>query len=287
MIKTKKITKETKEQIVKTYKSKPITLMELANLFGLSEPTVLKILKEYRVELWKKNRLFSPELQEDYFSTIDSHEKAYFLGLITTDGCVFWKNKKNAFLSIELKASDKYILEEFMRLMKCNRKLVFNKKSRTYTATITSSKLVKQLENYNIKSNSSFTQEMSKNIPSEYLSSYIRGIIDGDGSFGFYSRPNRKVHSKSMRLCSGSKIFLEQFIDVLTQTLNIEPVEIHKNKKDHTFSIEIKRNNDLETLINFLYKSDNEPCLLRKREIAEKILSEIRQYRDNHRNMAS
>ena len=35
---------------------------------------------------YTKTQIFNPDIKEDYFENIDSQEKAYFLGLIISDG---------------------------------------------------------------------------------------------------------------------------------------------------------------------------------------------------------
>ena len=138
----KHISDETKEKLTEEYNRCPTTLEQMATKYGISRPSVRKILSQYSVQVWAKEKLFSPNLNEKYFEKIDSHKKAYFLGLITTDGCVFWKNSRRAFLSITLKKSDRYVLEDFMHDICCRRKLVYSDRSDTFTATVTSSKVV-------------------------------------------------------------------------------------------------------------------------------------------------
>jgi hypothetical protein len=276
---SKKIPKEIKEDIVDFYKLHPVTIDFMCEKYGYSAPTILKILSQYGVKAWSKNKLFSPYLNEDYFNTINSHKKAYFLGLLTTDGCVFWKNKKHASVTVELQARDKYILEELLASVYSNRKLVYTKKSNTYTATITSTKMIKDLEQYHIEPKSSLTQKFYTKLPDKYLPDYYRGLIDGDGSFAFYSRPKRSVHRKAIRMCSGSLSFMEDFIDTLSSQLGVDIVKIKHSEEDHLYECAWTRNDDLETIINFLYSTKG-PYLTRKKETADKILREIREYRD-------
>ena len=132
----KHISDETKEKLTEEYNRCPTTLEQMATKYGISRPSVRKILSQYSVQVWAKEKLFSPNLNEKYFEKIDSHKKAYFLGLITTDGCVFWKNSRRAFLSITLKKSDRYVLEDFMHDICCRRKLVYSDRSDTFTATV-------------------------------------------------------------------------------------------------------------------------------------------------------
>lgn len=278
----KHITRETKEALVKEYKERPVTIEYIAERYHISKPSVGKILAQNHVKPWSLVKIYSPDLEEHYFRDIDSHEKAYFLGLITTDGCVFWKNSRCAFLTITLLDKDKYILEEFMLAVKCNRKLVYNKKQNTWTATVSSAEMVKDLEKYGIHPNSSLTQTFCTDISDRYLPDYIRGIMDGDGSYGYYVRPRRNVHKKRVHLCSGSKVFLETFISHICSRLTLKKPAIKKEKNQNLFYIHWYANDDLETIISFIYSTDG-PFLTRKKEIADRILSEVRQYRDNSR----
>ena len=86
----KKLTEELKAEIIAEYLKQPISLHELELKFNLSHPTVTKVLKD--VPKYKKAQVFNPELNEHFFSNIDSEEKAYFLGLIIADGNIFRSN---------------------------------------------------------------------------------------------------------------------------------------------------------------------------------------------------
>lgn len=257
----------------------------LAEMYELSSPTIIKILKQYHVKIWSRARLFSPSLDEDYFEQIDSPAKAYFLGLITTDGCVFWKKNGSAFLTISLKASDRYILEAFMSEIRCNRRLVYDRRANCYTATVSSNKVVTDLAKYAVVPKSSLTQLFPSNIPSLYVGDYLRGLIDGDGSYGFYSRPRRRVHKKSVRMCSGSKQFISAFIECISKVAGASQVAILQ-EESHLFTCAWYSNDDVEAIISLLYAHGGY-CLTRKKEIADKIAEEIRQYRDNRTCAAS
>lgn len=282
----KHISKELKEMLVKEYKEHPVTIEQIAAKYKISKPSAGKILSQYGAKIWSKEKLFSPDLIEKYFERIDSHNKAYFLGLITTDGCVFWKNSSCGFLTITLKKEDRYVLEDFMRDIRCNRKLVYSSRDDAFTATVTSSRLVSDLGKYNIKPCSSLSQEFYSGLSKEYLADYLRGLIDGDGSFGFYVRPGRNVHKKYICMCSGSLTFIEDFVNFVCKLLGVKRPRIQSITQRNLYDVRWYGKDDIETIINFLY-STNGPCLLRKKEIADRILAEIRQYRDNSYKAAS
>lgn len=81
------ITKELEEEIKKFYLSKPMSLNVVEQKFNLSHPTVSKILKD--IPKYTKAKVFNPDLKEHFFEVIDTEEKAYFLGLLISDGNVF------------------------------------------------------------------------------------------------------------------------------------------------------------------------------------------------------
>lgn len=267
-----------KSDIVEYYLDTPKTISAVAEHFKLSSPTVIKVLDEFKVKRWSRAKQYSPELDERYFAKINSHEKAYYLGLLTTDGCVFWVNDKRAVVTITLKSEDRYILKGWMEAIKCNRKIVHNEDD-TYTATVTSTAMVKDLEKYNVYPNSSTTQEFSHDIPTKYLPDYYRGLLDGDGSYGYYPRPKRNVHRKIIRMCSGSKKFMREFIETLSEEIDITESSIQYTERDHTYVCGWTTNDDMWALIKFIYSTDG-PYMIRKKKIADKIIKEIRQYRD-------
>ena len=72
---------------------------------------------------------------------------------------------------------------------------------------------------------------------------------------------------------------MEDFIDVLSSQLGVNRVKIKHSEEDHLYECAWTRNDDLETIIIFLYSTKG-PYLTRKKETADKILREIREYRD-------
>lgn len=106
-----KLTKELKENVVSYYATRPMNLDEVSNKFNICKPKIIEIFKEYNVVTYSKNQIFNPNFNERYFENIDSEIKAYFLGLMFTDGNVFIKEtettKTVAQISLTLKYEDR------------------------------------------------------------------------------------------------------------------------------------------------------------------------------------
>ena len=245
----KKLTFEEKKEIATFYKSQPITHQEVCNKFDISDQTLIKILKFFKCKEWSKARLFSPNLQEDYFEEINTNEKAYFLGILITDGNVFIKNKTYK-VSITLQEQDKYLIEEFCKEIKLNKKVTSDCRG-CYSVQVCSKKMCEDLRKYHISPNKTFTIKLPQ-IDDKYMSHFLRGCVDGDGSVGFYERKNRCSHKKIIRLCSASKTFLEEVKNYLSQKLGIGGF-IREEKKDKLFQIYYNENNDVYKLISYLY----------------------------------
>lgn len=271
----KHITKEQKEEIVRLYKTKPMTQEEVAHRFNISLPSVTKILREYKVKPYSKAQLFSPCLNENYFDTIDSEEKAYFLGLIITDGCIHKTKGKQPLVALTLQESDKYILERFKNAIQSNKNVTHDGRG-CANINILSRKMVESLRQYGIMERKSLFTVFPKNIPRELYPHLIRGILDGDGSISFYARCGRKSHVKAVRFCQGNEQFLKDLVDCLYDICGATKINIYQ-ERDSLWSIAYRKDDSMMKIIQCLYK-DATIYLTRKKHLCDLICDEIIKY---------
>ena len=220
-------------------------------------------------------------MKEDYFQNIDSDKKGYFLGLLITDGNVYdgYKSKAHQInINLTLQNRDKYILESFKEELCLNKKITEDGRGCSQLS-IMSSQMAKDLKQYGVVPQKTFSARFPFNVSKKYYNSVFRGILDGDGSVGFYSRPNHRTHFKRLTICSASKAFLEDLQLLLKQELEIEPNSIYK-EKENLWSISYGKKEALEKIIKWTYK-ENSICLERKKEKCDLILEEISKHRDN------
>lgn len=156
------ISNELKQEIINFYLSRPMSQKELSDKFNLSLPTIGKILKD--TPKYSKARVFNPDLVEDYFQTIDSEEKAYFLGLIISDGNVFiGDDGRQASISITLDLNDEYILNAFKNAVKTN--TIIGKDGRGCgTIAVRSNIMANDLKKYGVVPRKSFITYLPNNI---------------------------------------------------------------------------------------------------------------------------
>lgn len=145
----------------------------------------------------KPHRCFSVE-------KVDSPFKAYWLGLMITDG---WIDKRG---TIYLSMSDKDVIEFVSKIL--GKKYTVIKKDGAldqYRIAFNSPDLLKQIEDRGIHNNKSKTKRSVAFSPEEekYYPYYIRGVIDGDGWI--------RKDGGEFFICSGSLEFINDIKDIL------------------------------------------------------------------------
>lgn len=268
---SKHLTNQTRNEIIKTYLSKPMTLSELSSISGYSIPTLIKVLDDNHISRYSRTKLFSPNINESFFECIDTEEKAYFLGLILADGCVYTKKNKHL-LSITLKDEDAYIIERFIEAIHSNRKLTGDGRGCS-EIQIHSEKMVNDLAKYGIVDNKSLNTIMP-HINNTLMCHFVRGVFDGDGNANFAKPTKRRHHKKTIRFCQGSYIFLEELKTTLHKQTGTTIPNTFK-EKENLWSISYGSNQDMTLLIEYMYENATiklERKWLRCKLILEEIL---------------
>lgn len=164
------------------------------------------------------------KVNEDIFKTIDTGEKAYWLGFLYADGSVTFENGRYV-LELGLKAEDVNHLEKFKRFIDTDAKIddkLVKLKGKKYMAkriAIHNKKFVQNL----IKNgctprkslNLSFPDEPI--LPKEFVNDFIRGYLDGDGNIKKF---DRNTYNPQVYV---SFTGTEEFLTSLCKWLDVNP----------------------------------------------------------------
>jgi hypothetical protein len=143
---------------------------------------------------------------------------AYIIGLLLTDGNVY----KNT-ISIELQAQDKDILYKIADFI--GGKVTSRLEEKYFKWRINSAKLVKDLSDFNIRPNKTFTIRLP--YIQDFSKPLLRGCFDGDGSFYLHKNGPRA------EFCSANKLFIQDIIHAIYHTCGIHKVNIREKwRKD-------------------------------------------------------
>lgn len=179
------------EQVIELI-DKGLSVSEISRELNHPMSSVSSVIK--RFSLKPKKNLNENILYDEYFDSIDSDEKAYFLGFLIADGTISAKKRSNGRIGILINEEDSYILEKLKLEIKSKNKIyirtntkgAINRKPQAlfrWTSRHMSETLINK---YGITPNKTQNTSFELNfnlIPEEFWGGLIRGFIDGDGSF--------------------------------------------------------------------------------------------------------
>lgn len=253
----------------------------IAKQCKVSDKTILYWLRKFNInirtrkESLEKTNARKYKLNENYFKEIDCPKKAYWLGLLMADGTMR-EYKNNRFqLSLELKESDKYIIEKLNNDIESNYIITISDNSHCGTKrarlVITNNNFAKNLLTKGIIPRKTGKEYIPK-MPKELYRDFIRGFFDGDGSIQFTK--NNRVRSK-FHLVSCSKKILNQIKKILEVEASVKFANksLHnKSGMNHIHELETSTLTEIAKIYDYLYY-DNCVCLERKENIFKAFLS--------------
>ncbi len=232
------------------------------------ENTIINILKRNNCDI--RPRGVPTYFNKRYFKVIDTEAKAYFLGLLLTDGNVYKAKRRTPQyrIQISLKYDDIEIIEKFKEELNATTKIShYIKNGRNECIFgVHSKEMAADLALYGICERKTFNTELSSLVPKELYPHYIRGVFDGDGTvflsgkyksltFGFY----------------GTHKLVSQVKQYLTKQIHISDNSIFD--KETVSFITFSKIKDVKNFYNLLY-SDSHFYLRRKKNVFEKYLKD-------------
>lgn len=275
MGRTLQIPKEVEEKVISNYLDKKLSLINSGKEFGLTQKVVERILRDYGVkkrtyaEAKQNSRTYSCD--DNYFK-VQSHNMAYILGLLASDGSVA---KNENLVSVVLKSEDKDLLEKIRKETKVSRPLqtFFGSNTQSdYTSFRNWSKSWKDdLQHYGIVPQKTFKLTPPNLLLPEYRLDYIRGYFDGDGSIYSVESQNRVF----FEISGASKLVIDWIRNELTNNYHIilnKELKETKNNGTIMYKVKIGSREELLKLYKLLYKN-NSLALERKKKQFELLLN--------------
>ncbi len=175
---------------------------------------------------------------EHFFDTIDSEEKAYWLGFLATDGYI--KDRSNNSNCIQkvvclgLQQKDKFHIQSFLNAIQADNPINCEKDRPFCVASVTSDIMCNSLIRLGVTPRKSLTLQFPE-LPSQFIRHYIRGCVDGDGHI---SVRNPKTHTSSLvGVTCGSRDFIESLQHHILVQANIHKNKVYSRTRDETLSI--------------------------------------------------
>lgn len=163
------------EDMLRSYESGE-SVRSIARRYGTSHQVIGPVLKEYSVLLRPHHEATRRHRCDyAYFRTIDTQEKAYWLGFLTADGCITTGNR----VAVHLASVDCDHLFKLKKALHASQMVSENKRS--CSLVICSPEMAADLAMHGILPKKTFYTRPAQVAP--VLSRhYWRGVFDGDGS---------------------------------------------------------------------------------------------------------
>lgn len=194
---------------------------KISDKYGINRKTLTKYLKNEGIEITKKNDFAN--CYEVAFDTIDTEEKAYWLGFMYADGYI---TKNNYMIGLNLAIKDMEHVSKFTNFLKfeggmnINTSHQFGSKEtiakdghliQMCSTVITNKHLWESLNSKGCVPNKSLILKF----PDESIFSdkslirhFIRGYFDGDGTLGKYQHSKTRTNKEASLMFVGTQGFL-------------------------------------------------------------------------------
>ena len=235
-------------EIINLY-NKGFSSLQIAKMYGYKgKKSILDILKSHNIN--RRKCSYNQENNKSYkdfsLKVLNSFEKAYFIGLLITDGYV---NSNRNSIGLELTDLDameflsKYIN---VKIVPIKPKKITHKEK--YRLTLYGENYIEECKRFGITDCKTFTTDGCKLTPQEnkYITYIIRGVIDGDGWI--------RKDGKEFFISSASKLFIEWCEQVLLNIgmNNIRPKFI-KNESNGIYLIRTANKENIKILKEKIY----------------------------------
>lgn len=263
------ITQKERENMISLFKEGN-SQAQIGAILGYSQVTVRRHLS--RLGIKPRTRSYYDTRKycwnEEYFDSIDTPNKAYWLGWVVSDGYV---DRKHNLIRIALAEQDSGILEKLNKEVGSDRPILWMQKrnercQNQVRLSLTSSHAIGTMQSYGLISPKTFTVRFPDYIPEKLIPHFIRGEWDGDGSCS-----TKKTKTKGIRLETAKVVGTENLLLGIQKRFDslgiISKVRVESPKKNNNIRrLSVTRRDEILKIRDYLYPPGDYLYLQRKRD---------------------
>lgn len=171
------------------------------------EQTIKRTLKRFNLEYISGYRKGKSTLDINFFKDINSELKAYLLGYIFADGCIYRNSLQISSIDLEILELVKNSISPDQIIYKCKLK---KNQAIKYKLHIHNKHLIADLKSLGVLPNKTYLNMLVPNIKNELYIHFIRGFFDGDGCFTYSKSHN--TYTPTFKF-SNTSLNILQFIE--------------------------------------------------------------------------
>ena len=248
--------------IIYSYTAQNMSMKKLAKKYQVSEGTIKRLLIKNNVEFKDPNFYKQKYVNYNYFDKIDNQNKAYVLGYLYADGCLTQGNYMSCSAcdeNIESLHIVKSELQSEHKILRAKNSENSYSKKNSYTniLQIGNQELYDNLLNLGLQPRKSLICKFptKEQVPREFLSHFIRGYFDGNGSV-YYTIKKDSDYIKPIVTFGGAKDILTGIKNNLN-SITGSKAEVHSRKDAQIFEYKIGGQLQITTIYHYFYDEAN------------------------------
>lgn len=247
-------------QMYEDYKN-GMSSISLSHKYKINPSTIISNFKRVGLKI-RSNKENSRRytIDHNYFNSIDTEAKAYFLGFIYADGYVICTDAGQKSIGIALAKRDREILEKFNKYTNSSYPIKeyksiggYSKGSKYVRLFITSDTMFDDLVNHGVFENKTNILKRPTTIPAHLERHFIRGYMDGDGSIYKTKNPYGFDYHVSFVGTDDVLTYIHQHLykhKLINKNLKLEK----RNIRDCVSHIRYGGNILVRTILDYLYE---------------------------------
>ena len=203
----------TLEEIANIYKTEHTSIRKLARDYDINVNRVQWAVKKYGIHKVQNHSDFPEyrkhQLDLHYFDTIDTEDKAYYLGYIYADGYV-----NEHYMRLCLHNQDIHILKSFCKYLGSDETIIKPYRDKYSALVVNSKEFAESLHKQGaVQAKTKILK--APNVPDNLIPHFIRGYFDGDGSIWF----DKSTNSYRVQFVGTKDVleYIEKFFGVETK----------------------------------------------------------------------
>lgn len=206
--------------------------------------------------------IYNKNVDVRFFDDIDSVDKAYILGFIYADGCIY-DNGRFGFCLAYQDIDILYFIKDKMQILS-DVKIHHNKKGSINrqpqcVLRVSSVKIVKRLAEFGIKRNKTLNEGLLfPDFNNDLITAFLRGLSDGDGNLYYVPGDNStRINSKfRWTICMTDEPFLKKVQEYLDSNNITTSLYKKKGKICDFYTLSTNSRGHTEKLCELIYSSN-------------------------------
>lgn len=239
---------KTEDDIINDYYINNLSIREIAKKYGCTTTPIVSLFKNKNLDFRESSSYRKYSINEHYFDSIDTEEKAYILGFLYADGANCSTNN-HYIISLTVHPKDIDILEKVRHELQMESPIFDHtdtKSGRQYKKIqICNKYMISMLEKFGVVSKKSLIIQYPEWIRDDLARHFLRGLFDGDGSI--------TTKLSYINYC-GSKYLMTHIKELFKNMFNVEfRVRNTSNAHPDFMSMTCSRHAEMAKVLDYLY----------------------------------